>query len=152
MESRSVRLKYARSGDYLAGIGLNPDDDVMELVERYFPAGSSESPSGVSDNDDAAGDQHNNTFAAAAVTGQLLPLQDYVSGALDVLYYGSHQSRHTTTGTHCRRRYGPSGPLGTFIACGLPHGAWQPAIRAISQFDVPSDELKLRYHLHKSRS
>ena len=64
IESRSVRLKYTRSGDYLAGIGLNPDDDVMELVERYFPAGSSESPSGVSDNNDAAGDQQNNTFAA----------------------------------------------------------------------------------------
>lgn len=89
IESRSVRLKYARSGDYLAGIGLNPDDDVMGLVERNFP--SSELPSGVSDNDTqtAAGDYHNSTFVAAAgPTGQLLPLQDYVSGALDVLYYG----------------------------------------------------------------
>ena len=61
----------------------------MGLVERNFP--SSELPSGVSDNDTqtAAGDQHNSTFVAAAgPTGQLLPLQDYVSGALDVLYYG----------------------------------------------------------------
>lgn len=112
MESRSVRLKYARSGDYLAGIGLNPDDDVMELVERYFPSTTDNfnaSPSGVSDTDaqtthhtaydddpnvnfpaPAGDDQHNDTFVAAAAgpTGQLLPMKDYVSGALDVLYYG----------------------------------------------------------------
>jgi hypothetical protein len=106
METRSVRLKYARSGDYLAGIGLNPDDDVMELVERYFPSTSS----GVSDTNTAhagydgdpnvihgrgvaagapAADQHNDNDAfVAAASGQLMPLQDYVSGALDVLYYG----------------------------------------------------------------
>ena len=37
-------LKYARSGDYLAGIGLNPDD-VMVLVDRYFPSTGNFNPS-----------------------------------------------------------------------------------------------------------
>ena len=123
-EARSVPLKYARSGDYLAGIGLNPDD-VMELVDRYFPSSSlnasesesqsSFSPPGVSDtwpsaasiksaqipratngaydDRDPPGHQYNDTFVmaaggAAGATGQLMQLQDYVSGALDVLYYG----------------------------------------------------------------
>jgi len=35
-ETCSVLLKYACSGDYLAGIGLNPDD-VVPLVDRYIP-------------------------------------------------------------------------------------------------------------------
>ncbi|KAI9457083.1 acid protease [Lactarius psammicola] len=132
-ETRSVLLKYARSGDYLAGIGLNPDD-VMALVDRYFPSSSASSfnasfssfsPSGVSETitdtqtagtatnayDDPnvipdrrtgtdlveKGHHYNDspisslglaTATAAGATGQLLPLKDYVAGALDVLYYG----------------------------------------------------------------
>ncbi len=127
-------LKYARSGDYLAGIGLNPDD-VMALVDRYFPSSASSfnapsfSPSGVSDtttgaqtagaatdayddpkiipDQDTGADQAETTTpvvpghhyndtpissldsaTGAGGTGQLLPLRDYVAGALDVLYYG----------------------------------------------------------------
>ena len=124
-------LKYARSGDYLAGIGLNPDD-VMALVDRYFPSSASSfnapsfSPSGVSDtttgaqtagaatdayddpkiipDQDTGADQaetttpvdlgrhYNDTPISSATVaggiGQLLPLQDYIAGALDVLYYG----------------------------------------------------------------
>ncbi|KAH9033129.1 acid protease [Lactarius hengduanensis] len=115
-ESRSVPLKYARSGDYLAGIGLN-QDDVMALVDRYFPSASSFSPSGVSDGaptvgaardayDDPnivpgrdtdpakpadPGRHYNDTpiSSLATAAGQLLPLRDYVAGALDLLYYGS---------------------------------------------------------------
>ncbi|KAH8994700.1 acid protease [Lactarius hatsudake] len=114
-ESRSVPLKYARSGDYLAGIGLN-QDDVMALVDRYFPSSastSSFSPLGVSDAGAASdaydgpniiptdpakttnpadpGHHYDDTPISSLSTaaGQLLPLQDYVAGTLDLLYYGS---------------------------------------------------------------
>ena len=84
-------LKYARSGDYLAGMGLNPDD-IMVLVDRYFPSVATGSFNASSAN---PGHHYNDTpnsslglATAAGGTGQLLPLQDYVSGALDLLYYG----------------------------------------------------------------
>ncbi|KAH9036753.1 acid protease [Lactarius deliciosus] len=124
-ESRALPLKYARSGDYLAGIGLNKDD-VMALVDRYFPSSASSfnassfSLSGISDGAQNAsatsdayddlnivpgrgtdlakttnpadpGHHYNDTpiSSLATAAGQLLPLQDYVAGALDLLYYGS---------------------------------------------------------------
>jgi len=97
-EARGVPLKYARSGDYLAGIGLNPDD-IMALVDRSFPnsnvssyASSDVSPSTPTAGLDTAGTQISSLgFASTAAEGgrgELLPMRDYFSGALDVLYYG----------------------------------------------------------------
>ena len=88
IESRSVRLKYARSGDYLAGIGLNPDDDVMELVECYLLDGQFRVTLG--------------RFMAAAAgpgpTGQLLPMLDYVSGVSNhcIAYKASTSTSRTS--------------------------------------------------------
>jgi hypothetical protein len=79
-----VLLKYARSGDYLAGIGLNPDD-IMVLVDRYFPSAATGSFNASSAD---SNDTPISSLGLATGTGQLLPLQDYVSGALDLLYYG----------------------------------------------------------------
>ncbi|KAH9062437.1 aspartic peptidase domain-containing protein [Lactarius vividus] len=105
-ESRSVPLKYARAGDYLAGIGLN-QDDVMALgsfnVSSFYPSGAQTTSDAYDDQNIVPGrgadpakttkpaHHYNDTpiYSLATAAGQLLPLQDYVAGTLDLLYYGS---------------------------------------------------------------
>lgn len=104
-EALSIRNKYASAAEYLSGIGLNPDD-FIELADRYPespgvsppsppPSGQgydpglngpgADSEAGATSSYPASSDF--SSFAFETTTGQL-PLQDEVSGALDILYYG----------------------------------------------------------------
>jgi Eukaryotic aspartyl protease len=85
-----VLLKYAQADKYLAGIDLNADDTIY-LANQYSPNFSdynsessppSRSPSG------ADSDIQFQSAAAPAGRTVKLPLQDDVSGTLDLLYYG----------------------------------------------------------------
>jgi hypothetical protein len=110
-EALSIRNKYAPAAEYLSGIGLNPDD-IVELADQYPSAlGDPESPNVSPSSPPASGQGYDpglngpgadsqagatssypassdfSSFAFETTTGQL-PLQDEVSGALDILYYG----------------------------------------------------------------
>jgi hypothetical protein len=102
-EARSILDKYAFAADYLSGIGLNPNDIIdSNMADQYSPTfGDSKTvpppSSGHGHGHDAYSDsgligsgadaQSETTSSTSTGTGQW-PLQDEVSGVLDILYYG----------------------------------------------------------------
>ena len=78
--------KYAQADKYLAGIDLNADDTI-DLANQYSPNFSdyNSEPSHSSRSPLGADTQFRSAAAARTVK---LPLQDDVSGTLDLLYYG----------------------------------------------------------------
>jgi hypothetical protein len=75
-----VVVKYAQAENYLSGIGLNPDaSDIIKLADRYPPSVGAVPESSYSTESSTTG----------AAGPRQWPLQDEVSGVLDVLYYGA---------------------------------------------------------------
>ncbi|KAI0259259.1 aspartic peptidase domain-containing protein [Gloeopeniophorella convolvens] len=94
-ESRAIMLKYADADSFLSGIGLTPDD-AIDLAARYSPAVNASAPalpafaagteSFLANSSDP--DTNANASALDAAGAPHLPLRDFVSGGLDVLFYG----------------------------------------------------------------
>ncbi|KAI9442642.1 aspartic peptidase domain-containing protein [Lactarius indigo] len=133
----SYAERESRAGDYLAGIGLNPDD---VMASGSFNA-SSFPPPGITDGaPSAASDTYDdpNVISGRGTdpsqdyeTRLTQPLQDYVAGALDLLYYGP-----ISIGT-------PPQVL-TVDTCQACHShQFSPA----AQFDIPLDQRELFHHL-----
>ncbi|KAI0355595.1 acid protease [Trametes cingulata] len=102
-EVKSVMAKYANAAKFLSGIGLNPDSHPERGYPKFNPpslftatlaAEGLPQPS-TNATADSRGDPSESAtdiigvppFAAGPGTAQM-PLTDYISGSLDVLYYG----------------------------------------------------------------
>ncbi|KAI0949197.1 hypothetical protein AcW1_008881 [Taiwanofungus camphoratus] len=99
-ELKGVTAKYAGAAQFLAGIGLNqdthPEIGYTPFTQPVFTAVNATSPVPDPDDDDTpiSPDTAMQDDAAGIIsvpgTAQL-PLTDYISGTLDILYYGALQ-------------------------------------------------------------